>query len=173
MAVNQSSLRDTLRFWSSGVSVVATLTDNARDFKYAGMTVNSFTSLSLDPAQILICIDKNSTTTDYLLKAGVFSISILSADQADLSDRFAGRVTLPSHGDRFVGVAFETAVTGAPILHGALAWLDCRIQTVHDGSSHWIVIGSVVASGHTPTATEPLIYFNRAYSMLAPEPERS
>jgi 3-hydroxy-9,10-secoandrosta-1,3,5(10)-triene-9,17-dione monooxygenase reductase component len=172
MAVNQSSLRDTLRFWSSGVSVVSTLTDGDQDFKYAGMTVNSFTSLSLDPPQILISIDKQSTTTHHLLKAGVFSISILSADQAELSDRFAGRIALPSHGDRFVGVAYETAVTGAPLLHDSLAWLDCRIQTVLDGSTHWIVIGSVVASGHQAEAADPLIYFNRGYSTLAPEPAR-
>ena len=173
MSVNQSSLRDTLRFWGSGVSVVATLTDGAQDFKYAGMTVNAFSSLSLDPPQILICIDKNSTTTSFLLKAGVFTVSILSGDQAALSDRFAGRTPLPSHGDRFVGVEYETAVTGAPILHDALAWLDCRVQAVHDGSTHWIVIGSVAASGHQAEAADPLIYFNRGYSALVPEPERS
>ncbi|MEO8397323.1 MAG: flavin reductase family protein [Chloroflexota bacterium] len=173
MAVNQSSLRDTLRFWSSGVAVAATLTNGAHDFKYAGMTVNSFTSLSLDPPQILISIDKKSATTGYLLKAGVFAVSILNADQAALSDRFAGRTPLPSHGDRFVGVEYETAVTGAPILHDALAWLDCRVQTVHDGNTHWIVIGSVVASGHQAEAADPLIYFNRGYSTLAPEPARS
>ncbi|MBI1257476.1 MAG: flavin reductase [Chloroflexi bacterium] len=173
MAVNQSTLRDTLRFWGSGVAVVATLSDGAQDFKYAGMTLSSFTSLSLEPPQILICIDKNSATTGFLLNAGVFTISILSGDQAELSDRFAGRTPLPSHGDRFVGVEYETAVTGAPILHDALAWLDCRVQTVHDGSTHWIVIGSVVASGHQPEAGDPLIYFNRSYSALAPEPARS
>jgi flavin reductase (DIM6/NTAB) family NADH-FMN oxidoreductase RutF len=173
MAVNQSSLRDTLRFWSSGVSVVATLTNGAHDFKYAGMTVSSFTSLSLEPPQILISIDKKSTTTGYLLKAGVFAISILSGVQAELSDRFAGRTPLPSHGDRFVGVEFETAVTGAPILHDVLAWLDCRVETVHDGNTHWIVIGSVMASGHQAEAADPLIYFNRGYSTLAPEPARS
>jgi flavin reductase (DIM6/NTAB) family NADH-FMN oxidoreductase RutF len=172
MVVNQNSLRDTLRFWGSGVSVVSTLA-NAPGLPYAGMTVNSFTSLSLDPPQILISIDKKSTTTGYLLKAGVFSVSILSADQADLSDRFAGRTPLPSHGDRFVGVEFESAITGTPILHDALAWLDCRVQMVHDGGTHWIVIGSVVASGHQPDAADPLIYFNRNYSTLAPEPARS
>ncbi|MEO8398143.1 MAG: flavin reductase family protein, partial [Chloroflexota bacterium] len=123
--------------------------------------------------QILISLDKKSATTAFLLKAGVFAISILNADQAALSDRFAGRTPLPSHGDRFVGVEYETAVTGAPILHDALAWFDCRVQTVHDGSTHWIVIGSVVASGHPPKATDPLIYFNRSYSTLAPEPARS
>jgi len=173
MAVQQNSLRDTLRFWGSGVAVVSTLTQGAHDFAYAGMTVSAFTSLSLEPPQILISIDKKSATTGYLLKAGAFALSILNGDQADLSDRFAGRIELPSHGDRFAGVAFETAVTGAPILSDALAWLDCRIQTVHDGSTHWIVIVSVVASGHQPEAADPLIYFNRGYSTLAPEPARS
>jgi flavin reductase (DIM6/NTAB) family NADH-FMN oxidoreductase RutF len=170
MAVQSNSLRDTLRFWGSGVSVVATIAGD--EHKAAGMTVSAFNSLSLEPPLILVSLAKGTTTTDALLKSGVFSVSILSGDQAELSDRFAGRTALPAHADRFDGVPTITAVTGSPILQDALAWLDCRVHQLHDGSTHWIVIGEVLAAGHKDAALSPLIYFNRAYYDLFPEAER-
>ncbi len=173
MAVDRNTMRDTLRFWGSGVTVVATLADETRDFPYAGMTVSAFTSLSLEPPMILVCLNKNTTTSECVLKRRFFSVSILGGDQAALGDRFAGRVDLPSHGDRFGGVPVHTAETGAPILNDSLAWIDCRVQTVYDGSTHWIVCGEVVAAGHKETDLSPLIYFNRAYFDLTPEGERS
>lgn len=172
MPVERNTLRDTLRFWSSGVSVVATTAKNARGLKYAGMTVSAFNSLSLEPPLILICLAKETTTTNAILDSRLFSVSILGGDQAYLGDRFAGRIDLPANGDRFDGIPVETAVTGAPILRDALAWLDCRVHTLHDGSTHWIIIGEVVATGHKDEAISPLIYFNRAYSALTPESER-
>jgi len=172
MAVEPNTMRDTLRFWSSGVAVVATLADADR-LTYAGMTVSTFNSLSLDPPLVLICLAKDSTTTESLLASKVFSVSMLGGDQAALSERFAGRRPLAAGADRFDGVAVRTAVTGAPVLREALAWLDCRVHTVHDGSTHWIVIGEVVATGHKDEAVPPLVYFNRAYYALAPEQERS
>ncbi len=66
-----------------------------------------------------------------------------------------------------------TAVTGAPILRDALAWLDCRVTAVHDGSTHWIVVGAVAAAGYSDEDAVPLIHFNRAYHVLTPEGERS
>src|SRR5436309_499480 len=99
MAVDRNSLRDSLRFWSSGVSIVATTADDGRGFDYAGMTVSAFNSLSLDPPQVLVCVAKNTTTTECLRRSGIFSISMLSADQAYLSDRFAGRIDLPTNAD--------------------------------------------------------------------------
>lgn len=173
MAVDRNTMRDTLRFWGSGVTVVATKADETHNFPYAGMTVSAFTSLSLEPPLILVCLNKNTTTSDCILKHRVFSVSILGGDQAALSDRFAGRVDLSSHGDRFEGVPTMTAATGSPILQESLAWLDCRVQTVHDGSTHWIVCGEVVAAGHKDDSASPLIYFNRAYFDLTPESERS
>ncbi len=170
MAVERNAMRDTLRFWSSGVTVVAT-TAATQELNYAGMTVSAFTSVSLEPPLILVCLAKNTTTANTVLQSQVFSVSLLSGEQAHLSERFAGRVALPEHGDRFDGIAVQTAVTGAPILGDALAWLDCRVQTVHDGGTHWIVLGEVVATGHQDDATPPLVYFNRGYYALADEPE--
>lgn len=171
MTVDRNTLRDSLRFWSSGVSVVATVTPPGVDsHPYAGMTVSSFMSLSLEPAQILVSLAKQSVTTEAVLQARVFSVSVLTADQAALADRFAGRTGLPSHIDRFDGVPYQTAITGAPILQNALAWFDCQIAAVHDGSTHWIVIGDVLATAHRDAA--PLIYYNRAYASLTLEREQ-
>ncbi|MEP7292723.1 MAG: flavin reductase family protein [Chloroflexota bacterium] len=178
MTVDRNTLRDTLRFWTSGVTVVATLApQNAlasaeTAYPYAGMTVSSFLSLSLDPPQILVSLAKKSTTTDALLASGVFSVSILHADQAHLADRFAGRSGLSPQQDRFDGVAVHTAASGAPILSDALAWLDCRVHAVHDGSTHWIVVGSVLATRRANEAAPPLIYFNRDYVTPTPENEQ-
>jgi flavin reductase (DIM6/NTAB) family NADH-FMN oxidoreductase RutF len=176
MNVDPKTMRDTLRFWSSGVSIVST-TDSGKgerdqQLRYAGMTVSAFNSLSLEPPLILICLTKETTTANLILESRIFSVSMLGGDQAYLSDRFAGRIPLPNHEDRFDGVAIFTAETGAPMLQDALAWLDCRVQTIHDGSTHWIVIGEVVATGYKDETLPPLIYFNRAYYALAPEHER-
>lgn len=172
MSVDRNTLRDSLRFWSSGVSVVATVTPPDVDsHPYAAMTVSSFTSLSLEPAQILVSLAKQSVTTEAVLQATFFSVSVLAADQLELADRFAGRTGLPSTVDRFDGVPTSTAVTGAPILQNALAWFDCHIAAVHDGSTHWIVIGDVLATAHRDDAA-PLIYYNRAYATLTPEREQ-
>jgi flavin reductase (DIM6/NTAB) family NADH-FMN oxidoreductase RutF len=172
MSVDRNTLRDSLRFWSSGVSVVATVTPPDVDsHPYAAMTVSSFTSLSLEPAQILVSLAKQSVTTEAVLQATFFSVSVLAADQLELADRFAGRTGMPSTVDRFDGVPTSTAVTGAPILENALAWFDCRIATVHDGNTHWIVIGDVLATAHRDDAA-PLIYYNRAYASLTPEREQ-
>lgn len=173
MSVDRNTLRDSLRFWSSGVSVVATVAPPDVDsHPYAAMTVSSFTSLSLEPAQILVSLAKQSVTTEAVLQATFFSVSVLAADQLELADRFAGRTGLPSTVDRFDGVPTSTAATGAPILQNALAWFDCRIAAVHDGNTHWIVIGDVLATAHRED-TAPLIYYNRAYSTLTPEHEQS
>jgi flavin reductase (DIM6/NTAB) family NADH-FMN oxidoreductase RutF len=164
MTVDRNTMRDTLRFWTSGVTIVATrATEPDALHPFAGMTASSFLSLSLEPPQILVSLAKFSTTTAVVLASEVFSVSILTAAQAHLADRFAGRSDLSTREDRFDSVPVITAVTGAPILRDSLAWLDCRIAAVHDGSTHWIVVGEVMATGRKDEADDPLIYFNRAY----------
>jgi flavin reductase (DIM6/NTAB) family NADH-FMN oxidoreductase RutF len=167
MPIQSGSLRDTLRLWGSGVSIVTsahTLEDGSAH--RAGMTVSAFNSLSLDPPMILVCLNKDTTTTHMIEQSQLFGVSILSEAQAHLSDRFSGRVPLASHEDRFDGVETFTVSTGAPLLADALAWLDCRVHTRHDGSSHWIVIGEVVSTGQQVGAVPPLIYYNRGYHTL-------
>ena len=166
--VDAQLMRDTLRFWASGVSVVTTANGERR----AGMTVSAFNSLSLEPPCILVCLLKGTTTAEMIQETGHFAISVLGEDQAYVSDRFAGRVPLLEHEDRFDHVPVATVVTGSPVLTEALVWLDCRVEAVHDGNTHWIVIGEVLAAGHG-TSESPLIYYDRNYRALLLQTEQT
>lgn len=166
--IDAHTMRDTLRLWASGVAVVTTQCEDQR----AGMTVSAFNSLSLEPPLILVCLYKTTTTAKTIHECGHFAVSFLSEDQAYIADRFAGRVPLQENEDRFDGIALHTAVTGAPVLSDALAWLDCRVEQVHDGSTHWIVIGEVMAAGRRD-GEAPLVYFNRNYRSLMLQTEHS
>lgn len=162
-SVTPQMMRDTLRHWASGVSVVTTQFEDQR----SGMTVSAFNSLSLDPAMILVCLNKDAHTTGLIMQSRVFSVSILGEEHRDLSNRFAGRYPELSHAQRFDGVPTMTYETGSPILTDAISWLDCAINTIHDGSTHWIVLGDVRATGCQGAVVPPLIYFNRDYRALA------
>jgi 3-hydroxy-9,10-secoandrosta-1,3,5(10)-triene-9,17-dione monooxygenase reductase component len=154
-------MRDTLRLWASGVSVVTT----ADGERLSGMTVSAFNSLSIAPPLILVCLHKASTTGQLIQATGHFAVSFLAAGQAQLSDLFAGRVPLEHKEERFIGLATHTAVTGSPILSESVAWLDCLVHEQHDGVTHWIVVGEVVATRAHPER-KPLLYYNRDYHTL-------
>jgi flavin reductase len=169
-SVTPQMMRDTLRYWASGVSVVTTNLNG----QISGMTVSAFNSLSLEPPMILVCLSKDAYTASLILKSRVFGVSILGEGHADISNRFAGRYPHLDHAQRFDGLATVTYETGSPILADSISWLDCAIHTVHDGGTHWIVIGDVLTTGHRDEAAAPLIYFNRNYRSLAlPVEERS
>jgi 3-hydroxy-9,10-secoandrosta-1,3,5(10)-triene-9,17-dione monooxygenase reductase component len=161
MTATPDQMRDTLRLWASGVSVVTTASDEHR----AGMTVSAFNSLSIAPARILVCLHKDATTAQMLQTTKHFAVSVLAEGQATVSDRFAGRVPLDNKEERFVGVPTHTVVTGSPVLSECVAWLDCRVHEQYDGTTHWIVVGDVVATGSYPDR-QPLLYFNRNYHTL-------
>lgn len=161
--VDPEALRVTLRKWASGVTVVTTALTSSTGAERAGMTVSSFSSVNLNPPTILVCLYEDTYTYALLKQAGVFAVSILAAGQDSLSMRFAGQD--PSVTDRFAGLELATALTGAPILPGVAAWLDCRVRELYDAGSHVIVLGDVVATGHDPAAA-PLIYYNRGYHAL-------
>jgi flavin reductase (DIM6/NTAB) family NADH-FMN oxidoreductase RutF len=168
--IDAVNMRDTMRFWASGVAVVSTADETCR----AGMTVSAFNSLSLTPPLILVCLQKETRTAEVVQSAGVFAVSILGADQQELSDRFAGRIPLADGEDRFDGAPLLTAETGVPILADAIAWVDCKIAAIHDGSTHWVVIGEVLASGHASAfGAAPLIYFDRQYHELERHGEKA
>lgn len=161
--IDPQALRNTMRYWASGVSVVTTADADGRD--RAGMTVSAFNSLSADNATVLVCLLKNTTTTQRIQETGQFAVSMLAQGDDYLSNRFAGRIPLAEGEDRFDGVATTLHETGSPVLDEALAWVDCRVVTIHDGGSHDIVIGEVMAAGASGGA--PLVYFDRQYRTLA------
>jgi flavin reductase (DIM6/NTAB) family NADH-FMN oxidoreductase RutF len=127
------------------------------------MTVNSFTSISLDPALITISLQTSTRTHELVSKSGAFGLTILSADQADISDRFAGRN--PEIQDRFSGLVMETLVTGSPLLVGGLAWMDCRVVQTYAAGQNTLFIAEVLAARGTGEG-RPLVYHNRKYWQL-------
>jgi flavin reductase (DIM6/NTAB) family NADH-FMN oxidoreductase RutF len=159
--VDREQLRRTMRAWSSGVTVVTAAHAGARN----GMTVSSFTSVSLDPPLIIISLQNSSRTRALISKAGDFAVTILSADQQELSDRFAGRI--PDTEERLAGLETEILVTGAPCLKGGLAYLDCHVvQTIPAGDNTLLLAEVVAARGGEAAQGAPLVYHNQRYHRL-------
>lgn len=159
MSMDSEAMRRTMRLWSCGVTVVTTSDGSTRE----GMTASSFTSISLEPPLILVCLHKQARTAQLIQETGFYAVSILGAGQQEISAQFAGYTELPEDADRFYNVATFTAETGAPILQDAIAWLDCKMYGVHDGGTHTILVGEVVATGQKEGPVLPLVYHNRAY----------
>ncbi|MBI5666580.1 MAG: flavin reductase family protein [Chloroflexi bacterium] len=165
MTAAPEALRETMRQWTSGIVVVTTALGDRR----AGVTVSSFTSVSLEPPLVLICLQKTILPLQLVRESGIFAASMLREGQADVSAQFAGFTPLPEGADRFYGIETFYAVTGAPVLVDALAWVDCRVHAIYDGGGSDIVVGKVLATAHRPDVL-PLAYHNRQYYSLAPSP---
>lgn len=153
--VDTETFRDAMRSWATGVSVISTQTGAIRH----GMTISTFNSLSLDPPLALVCVQNNVRMMTLLRESKKFAVSVLRAEQEDISNRFAGRDS--ENTDRFSGLNTFTAVTGAPILKNALAYFDCNVGSVYPGGTHSVVIGRVLAAKRFEG--NPLVYWNRDY----------
>ena len=160
MTLDPENLRDAMRAWSAGVTVVTAIHDNQRH----GMTVNSFTSISLKPALITISLQQSTRTHEMVSKSRAFGLTILSRDQEAVSNLFAGRS--PENLDRFAALQVETLVTGSPLIVGGLAWMDCRVVQTYDAGMNTLFIAEVVAARGVGTG-DPLIYHNREYWKLS------
>lgn len=158
--LNAEDLRVAMRAWSAGVTVV-TATHAGQTH---GMTVNSFTSISLEPAMITISLKTGSRTYELVTASRTFGLTILSAEQTKISDIFAGR--FPEIEDRFSDVQVETLVTGAPLIVGGLAWMDCRVVETFDAGMNTLFIAEVLAARGTGEG-HPLVYHNREYWRLS------
>jgi flavin reductase (DIM6/NTAB) family NADH-FMN oxidoreductase RutF len=164
MAFNPDTFRKTMRLWATGVTIVTT----AHEGVLRGLTVSSFTSVTLEPPLILVCLQKKTETAQLVAQSGIFAVCMLGEASAHLSDLFAGFTPTPAGVNRFDGLPLITASTGAPIFAEAMGWLDCRVHSVLDGSTHHIFMGEVLeASGGDESAPRPLLYYNRAYRKLA------
>lgn len=160
MGVDAATFRSALGQWPSGVTVVTTVVDGG----WHGMTASSFSSVSLDPPLVSVCLAKSVWTHGLLASSGVFAVNILAKDQAHVGMLFAGQ--RPEVTDRFAGLDARAAVTGAPVLLDALSWLDCRVVHSYDGGDHTIFVGEVV-DADTPRLTAPLLFHSRAWGQFA------
>ncbi|MDG2052149.1 MAG: flavin reductase family protein [Myxococcota bacterium] len=155
--IDGEEFRECLARWASGVTVV---TSRAGEDIH-GMTVSDFSGTSLDPPLVTICCARESMTTELIGRGGCFAVNILAADQEDLSNQFASK---KHEMERFVGVEFDQAETGAPMIAGCLANLDCELVATHEAGDHLIYVGRIMASRwHN---REPLIYWGGGYRRL-------
>ena len=143
--------------FATGVTVVTT----RRNGELHGMTANAVTSLSLDPPLVLVAVDRRAGMHAALHQGQCFALSILGDGHEHLSRRFA-----TSGPKEFGDLTLTTAVTGAPILTDALAWVDCRITQVLPGGDHDIFIGEILAGDHAEDG-RPLLYYAGKYRRLA------
>lgn len=144
-----------LGHFASGVTVVTTCHEQIN----YGITVSSFSSLSLEPPLVLICIDRLVTSHDAIKGAGVFAVNILPEAGERLSRHFATREL-----DKFSGIAYHLGLNGVPLLDEALATLECRIVQQAPGGDHTIFIGEVMTGATRPD--KPLIYYRSGYHQL-------
>jgi len=143
----------------TGVTVVAARTSDGTP---CGLTVNSFTSVSLDPPLILVCIDRGASTHDCLVGAPAFTVSVLGAHQEKLARRFAFE---PSE-TRFRDGEWVAASEGALVPRGAAAWVACDLEAVHEGGDHSILVGRVRSTG--VGASEALVFYRGRYGTVSP-----
>ena len=151
--IGEDKFRKVMGHFATGITVVAS---RDADGEPVGLTVNAFTSVSLDPPSVLICVHKQAEAHDVLLESGHFGVSILAAEQGDLAMVFSQR----DPDARFDGVRISDGPLGSPILSGCLAWLDCRIQAVYPGGDHSILLATVEACD--VGEGEPVLFFQGA-----------
>jgi 3-hydroxy-9,10-secoandrosta-1,3,5(10)-triene-9,17-dione monooxygenase reductase component len=127
-----------------------------------GLSVNSFTSVSLEPALVAFCVARRSSTWPLLRQSGMFCVNILAEDQEALSRTFA-----TPNLDRFEGVGWRAAPSGAPVLAGVLAWIDCTVAAEYEAGDHLIVVGHVRELGLLHEG-RPLLFYRGGYGRFEP-----
>jgi flavin reductase (DIM6/NTAB) family NADH-FMN oxidoreductase RutF len=157
--IDQAWFRQVLGHFPTGVVIVTAMSNGGP----AGLSVGSFISVSLDPPLVAVLPAKTSTSWPKIAAAESFCINILAADQEQLSRRFA-----VSGGDKFAGVAWRPGPSGAPVLDGALAWIDCKHERTVEAGDHLIVLGEVrVLDIDASQSPQPLIFFQSGYGTFA------
>lgn len=155
MPVSADEFKQVCAQWASGVAIVTARSGE----KVHGMTVSAFSSVSLEPPLVLICAEKTTNTLPLIEESRVFAVNVLAAGQEALSTRFASK---KDEWLRFEGLDWETGATGAPVLPGTQACLDCRVVATHEAGDHLIYVGAVEWA-RVDDEREPLLYFGHRY----------
>jgi len=161
-SVTPAEFRAALGQFASGITIMSTLQDGVAH----AMTANAFTSLSLDPPLVLVCVDKGVRMHAAVLDCGYWAVSVLAGEQRPIADRFArsGRDLYT----QFDGIGTAAGPkTGCLVIEGALSWLECRTWATYDGGDHTIVVGEVLSLGvGDPAQAGALIYYAGGYREL-------
>lgn len=155
-SVGPDEFRTLCGLWPTGVSIVTTRNAAGRVY---GVTMNSVTSVSLEPPLLLICLTNDSDTLAAMRESGIFCINVLTSEQKELASRFAHR-----RADKFSSVPVHDGRLGAPVIDGVLAALECRVEQVYPGGDHKIVVGELVHGLCYDERAAPLMYFKGQYA---------
>ncbi|ARJ04188.1 monooxygenase [Cnuibacter physcomitrellae] len=158
MPIDPQTFRTIMGHYPTGVCVVTAVTPEGTA---VGMTVGTFTSVSLDPPLIGFFPDRRSTSWPGIAAAGRFCVNVLADDQEHLGRQFASK-----GGDKFVGVAHRVSDSGLPLLDGAVAWIECSLYSVGDAGDHVLVLGEVETLSAEHTAS-PLVFHKGAFRQVA------
>src|SRR5487761_314798 len=153
MPIEKNELRRVMGHFATGVTVITSLRASG---EMHGLTANAFSSVSLVPPLLLICVDKKAESYPCFEESKVFTVNILSAEQEALSRKFA-----VSGGNKFEGVSYRVGANGVPILDGAVAYLECRLSGSMDAGDHTIYLGEI-EQAETHEA-KPLLFFRGGY----------
>jgi len=155
--ISADQFRQVLGHFATGVTVVTTTNGDGRP---TGLTASAFTSVSLDPPLVLVCVDHKSQSYPALLEHRRFAVNVLTTQHEDVSRRFA-----TSRLDKFDGVPHRIGALGLPLLDGALAQLECVTVASHVQGDHTILVGRVEHARNGPG--EPLVYYRGRYGRLS------
>jgi flavin reductase (DIM6/NTAB) family NADH-FMN oxidoreductase RutF len=162
--VDSRQLRTAIGHFATGVTVVTAIDDEGRSF---GSTANAVSSVSLNPPLVLVCLRDESETLSAILGTRRFAINMLREDQRHLAERFARTASR----DTWTGVAHVPApITGAALIDGALATLECELHSIADGGDHTIAVGQVLAVEHPAEHVPPLLFYRGAFASAASPP---
>lgn len=155
MPVDPEEFKSALAKFPSGITIVTVAGEGALH----GMTASAFASVSLEPPLILVCLDKSSRTRELVLEVGAFAVNVLAAHQEEAARAFARAGRKP-----FEELPHGFGSTGAPLLEGALAWIECRVERALEAGDHDVVVGDVIACAGR--GGDPLVYFDKSYRSL-------
>jgi len=153
-----SRYRQVLGHFCTGVTVITTMDEQ----RPAGFACQAFAALSLEPPLVLFCPSRSSVTWPVIARAGHFCANVLADGQQELARRFG-----TSGGDKFAGVRWSPSPSGAPVLDGALTWVECAVEAVHEAGDHYLVTGRVTVLGACRPG-RPLLFYRGRYAATDP-----
>jgi flavin reductase (DIM6/NTAB) family NADH-FMN oxidoreductase RutF len=157
MTLNPTEFRKAMGCFATGVTIITVDLDR----EVHGMTANAFSSVSLNPLLVLVCVDRRTSTHAHLHAKKRFGINVLGMDQRKISEYYASPARTHERAEAEAGARFDRTAHGTPVLHGALAYLECRLHSAQDAGDHTIFIAEVedvvVREG------EPLLFFRGEY----------
>ena len=162
MSVTQADFRKAMGLFATGVTVITVDVEG----EVHGMTANAFTSVSLDPLLVLVCVDHRARTHAQLHAKKRFGVNMLSESQRAISEYYARPSRTHDQAEQEAGARFDRTPHGTPVLHGALAYLECRLHTAQDAGDHTIFIAEV--EDVQMRDGDPLLYFQGKYRRVGP-----